>query len=92
MVTILAMAGAMDLGLWVFVQKPTDSGRTPLWAFENCQHLFVSKGGDARMLKRYAEIAGDKGPLLLSAVPTLKTYQFLYVDRVHGHICIVDAK
>src|SRR5690242_10197729 len=31
MVTILAMAGAMKIGLWVFVQRPSDSGGTPLW-------------------------------------------------------------
>lgn len=92
MVTILAMAKAMKIGLWVFVQKPTDSGRTTLWAYENGDHFFLTKGGDERMLKRYQEIAGDRGPIIRSVVPTLDRFQFLYFERDHGYICIVDAK
>lgn len=89
MVTILAMAGAMDIGLWVFVQKPTDSGRTPLWAFENAQHFFFAKGGDEKMRKRYVEISGGDSRVL-DALTTLKPFQFLYVNKVEGYICIVD--
>ena len=91
MVTILAMAGAMKVGLWVFVQKPTDSGRTTLWAYENGDHFFITKGNDGSMLKRYREIAGDKGHIVQSVVPTLDRYQFLYFEQSHGYICIVDA-
>jgi hypothetical protein len=91
MVTILAMAGAMGIGLWVFVQKPTDSGRTTLWAFENATHLFLTKGGDKHMLDRYVEIAGDKGALVRSVVPQLKEFQFLYIHKREGWMCIVDA-
>lgn len=91
MVTILAMAGAMKLGLWIFVQKPTDSGSTPLWGFENAIHLFFTKGGDARMLKRYSEIMGDYGKVAIQVIPTLKPYQFLYVHKTEGYMCIVDA-
>lgn len=91
MVTILAMAGAMDLGLWIFVQKPTDSGRTTLWGFENASHLFFTKGGDQQMLKRYAEIIGDKGRLAIQIIPTLKPFEFLYVHKTEGWICIVGA-
>src|ERR1035438_3343820 len=40
MVTLLAMAGAMGIGVWVFIQKPTDSGRTTLWSYENATHVF----------------------------------------------------
>lgn len=92
MVTILAMAGAMDLGLWVFIQKPTDSGRTALWSFENTTHLFMTKGGDARMLKRYLEIAGEHGPDVKRIVPTLKPFEFLYLHKYEGYLCIVGAK
>ena len=91
MVTILAMAGAMGIGLWIFVQKPTDSGRTTLWGYENATHLFFTKGGDARMLARYVEIAGDQGQLVKNIVPTLKPFQFLYVQKYEGWVCIVDA-
>lgn len=92
MVTILAMAGAMGIGLWVFVQKPTDSGRTPLWAYENGDHYFFAKGGDLRMLMRYMQIgsAGEKSQIVMETVPHLEMYQFLYL---HGDdIYIVDAK
>lgn len=91
MVTILAMAGAMKLGLWIFVQKPTDSGSTPLWGFENASHLFFTKGGDARMLNRYVEIIGDRGPIAKQVIPTLKPYEFLYINKIEGFICIVGA-
>jgi hypothetical protein len=92
MVTILAMAGAMGVGLWVFVQKPTDSGRTTLWAYENATHLFFTKGGDANMLKRYMEIAGEHGPTLKRIIPTLRPYEFVYMHKHEGWICIVGAK
>jgi hypothetical protein len=92
MVTILAMAGAMGVGLWVFIQKPTDSGRTTLWAYENATHLFFTKGGDTKMLARYMEIAGDKGPIVKSVLPTLKPYQFLYLQKYEGFMCIVDSQ
>jgi hypothetical protein len=92
MVTILAMAGAMEIGLWVFVQKPTDSGRTPLWAYENGDHYFFGKGGDQRMLYRYMQVgsAGEKAATVVEVVPQLQKYQFLYLHE--GEICIVDAK
>ena len=92
MVTILAMAGAMKLGLWIFVQKPTDSGRTVLWGYEQSTHLFFTKGGDERMLSRYVEIIGENGPIVKKVIPTLKPYQFLYVHKTDGTMCIVGAK
>lgn len=91
MVTILAMAGAMKIGLWVFIQKPTDSGRTTLWAYENGDHFAIAKGGDSNMVKRYTEIAGEHGPIVKAVVPTLDRYQFLYFHRAMGYICIIDA-
>jgi hypothetical protein len=92
MVTILAMAGAMKLGMWVFIQKPTDSGRTTVWAYEQATHLFFTKGGDARMLARYKEIIGEQGPLAGKIILSLEQFQFLYVHKVEGYMCIVSAK
>lgn len=91
MVTVLAMAGAMGISLWIFVQKPTDSGRTTVWGYEQATHLFFTKGGDRKMLMRYAEIAGDKGHIVMAVVPTLKPFQFLYMHKYEDFICIVDA-
>jgi hypothetical protein len=92
MVTILAMAGAMKIGLWVFVQRPSDSGRTPLWAYENSQHYFFAKGGDQRMLFRYMQIGnvGEKGDIIVKVVPQLEDFQFLYL--YDQNICIVDKE
>lgn len=94
MVTILAMAGAMGIGLWIFVQKPTDSGRTTLWGYENATHLFLTKGGDERMLKRYLEVAnaGEYGGTLARVIPSLKPYQFVYLHKYRGWLCVVDAQ
>lgn len=92
MVTILAMAGAMKFGLWTFVQKPTDSGRVTTWSYEMASHLFFTKGGDERMMKRYVEIVGEKGPIAKQIIPTLKPFEFLYVNKVTGTMCIVGAK
>lgn len=91
MVTILAMAGAMKFGLWIFVQKPTDSGRTPLWGFENAKHLFFTKGGDDAMLRRYREIIGTDGAIAVQAIKRLQEFEFLYVHRTKGYMCIVGA-
>lgn len=91
MVTILAMAGAMMLGLWIFVQKPTDSGRTTTWGYEMASHVFLTKAGDDRMLRRYMEIAGDMGDEVKRLLPTLDEYQFLYLHKIKGYVCIVDA-
>jgi len=91
MVTVLTMAGAMGIGMWIFIQKPTDSGRTTVWGFEQATHLFFTKGGDDRVLSRYAEIAGDNGSIVKAVVPKLEPYQFLYIHKYNGTICIVDA-
>jgi hypothetical protein len=90
MVTIVAMASSMGLGEWVFIQKPTDSGDITLWAYENAKHCLFTKGGDSRMLKRYAEIAGDRSMEVMTAVPGLKEYQFVYLYKPKGFVCIVD--
>lgn len=92
MVTILAMAGAMKLGLWIFVQKPTDSGRTTTWGYEQATHLFFTKGGDERMLRRYVEILGENGAIARKVIPTLKPFQFLYAHKDEGWLCIVEAR
>jgi len=90
MVTILAMAGAMGIGLWIFVQKPTDSGRTALWGFENGHHFFFGKGGDQRGLMRYMQVGNDNPMLVYETIPQLQDYQFLYLHD--DEMCIVDAK
>lgn len=92
MTMMIAMSGALKLSMWLFLQKPTDSGRTPLWGFENATHLFFTKGGDKRMLQRYREIMGEYGDKALAIIPTLGDYEFLYLHRYEGWMCIVGAE
>lgn len=90
MTTVLAMSGAMGIGQWVFVQKPTDSGRTAIWAYEQSEHIFIAKGGDLRTRRRYDEITGLDAHLVSEAIRTLEPYQFLYVKKAEGYVCVVD--
>jgi hypothetical protein len=91
MVTVLAMARAMGIGIWIFVQKPTDSGKTTLWGYENCSHLFLSPGGEGRSMDRYAEIGGGQySSTIRRVLPTLERYQILYLHKEEGWICILD--
>lgn len=90
MVTILAMAGGMGMGMWTFVQKPTDSGRTPLWSYTMSTHKFFRHDGVKNMRKRYAEIADMDEPAFSEATSSLKEYEFLYVGG-SDDICVVGA-
>lgn len=90
MITHIALGGAMGVGLWVFVQKPTDSGSAAIWAFENAEHSFLAKARDARVQERYREISGHNRYLIARCMSLLKQYQFLYVSG--DHLCIVDSK
>lgn len=92
MTTVLAMAGAMGIGQWTFVQKPTDSGRTALWAFGASEHLFVLKDPDQRNRLRYDEIGGFDPKIVSTATMSLKPYEFLYLKRTEGYMCVVAAK
>jgi hypothetical protein len=92
MTTHLAMAGAMDLGGWYFVQKPTDSGRAAIWAYGNSEHVFLSNDPDSRNRIRYDEIGGFDSHQVDEMSQRLKPYQFLYLKRSGGHVCVVDSK
>ena len=90
MVTVLAMSGAMGLGQWTFVQKPTDSGRAALWSYGASEHVFLVKDPDRRNRARYDEIGGFDPHLVSGLTETLEPFQFLYLNRTGGYICVVD--
>ena len=92
MVMILTMAGAMGVGGWFEVQKPSDAGKTALWSYPNAEHIFISKDPVKRNRVYYDEIGGFDPGLVSQASLTLKPYQFLYLERSHGYMCIVDSK
>jgi hypothetical protein len=92
MVTHITMSGAMGIGIWTFVQKPTDAGRTALWAYPNSEHVFLSKDPEKRNRVRYNEIGGFDSNVVYDGTQSLQPYQFLYLERTHGYMCIVDSK
>lgn len=86
----IAMAGAMDVGGWYFVQKPTDSGRASVWAYGNSAHKFISHESDAKNRRRYDEISGFDTSLVANIARKLQPYEFLYLNN-KGEMCIVEA-
>lgn len=92
MIMILTMAGAMGVSAWTFVQKPTDAGRTALWSFSQSDHVFITKDPEKRNRERYNEIGGFDTNEVNRIILTLKPYQFLYLERKHGYMMIVDSK
>lgn len=90
MVMVLTMAGAMGIGGWTFVQKPTGAGETALWSFSQSDHIFIARDPDKRNRERYTEIGGFDSKEVERVSQTLQTYQFLYLERKHRYMCIVD--
>lgn len=90
MTTIHAMAGAMGIGAWTFVQKPTGAGETPIMAYGACEWAFLFSDPDKRSRQRYDEIGGLDPHYVGQKVMTLKKFQCLALQRTGRHICIVD--
>lgn len=91
MTTHIAMAGAMKLGGWYFVQKPTGSGNAAIWAYGNAYHIFLSRDKDRRNRARYDEIGGTDRNQVAEITLRLKPFQFLYLNTA-GEMCIVDSR
>jgi hypothetical protein len=82
----------MNLGIWVFVQKPTNSGDTPLWAYGNAEHIFLFKDPEERNRQRFDEFGGISSGYVDDVVMQLEPYQALYIRRTGGVMCIVDKE
>jgi hypothetical protein len=92
MVMVITMSGAMGIGGWFFVQKPSDAGKAALWSYPNAEHVFISKDPVKRNRLYYADIGGFDSNEISRIVLTLKPYQFLYLERTHAYMCIVDSQ
>jgi len=92
MTTILAMSGAMGIGMWTFVQKPTDSGQASIWSYGASEHVFLTRDPDRRNQQRYNDIGGIDGQYVAQVTRSLKPYQFLYIKRTEAFVCVVDSK
>ena len=91
MTTILTMAGAMGLSQWTFVQKPTGSGSAAIWSYGAAEHVFLTHDPDRQSQKRYDEIGGVDPKVVIDACDTLEPFEFLYIKRTEGYLCIVGA-
>lgn len=90
MTTIHAMAGAMGIGAWTFVQKPTGAGETALIAYGSSDHIFLFKEPDKKNRERFGEIGGVDPKLVEKVTMSLGEYQALYIARKGSRMCIVD--
>jgi len=92
MVMIITMSGAMGIGGWFEVQKPSDAGKAARWSYPNAEHMFISKDPVKRNRDYYSDIGGFDSNVVGKISLSLKPYQFLYLERTHGYMCIVDSK
>lgn len=92
MVMVITMSGAMGIGGWFEVQKPSDAGKAALWSYPNAEHVFISKDPVKRNRDYYSDIGGFDSGSVGKISLSLKPYQFLYLERTHGYMCIVDSK
>jgi hypothetical protein len=92
MVTHLTMAGAMGIGGWYFVQKPTDAGHAAIWSYSQSEHAFIFYDKVADNQKRYGEIGGVSREFIVDTTAQLQRYQCLYIRRNGPQFCIVDSK
>lgn len=90
MTTIHAMAGAMGVGAWTFVQKPTGAGETPIMAYGACEWAFLFTDPDKRSRQRYDEIGGFDPGMVSDVVMSLERYQCLALQRTGRHMCVLD--
>jgi hypothetical protein len=90
MVLISTMSGAMGIGGWFFVQKPSDAGKAARWAYPNAEHVFISKDPVKTNREYYDGLSGLEKGTVENAMLTLKPFQFLYIERTHNYMCIVD--
>lgn len=92
MVMVITMSGAMGIGGWFEVQKPSDAGKAALWSYPNAEHVFISKDPVKRNRDYYNDIGGFDGNVVSTVSMSLQKYQFLYLERSNGYMCIVDSK
>lgn len=82
---------SLGIGLWAATQRPFNA---PLLAYQAPEHLFLASEPDARNRQRLGEIGGfDSDTLDTITDPdrgVLGRHQFLYLDREHQAMAIVD--
>jgi hypothetical protein len=81
-------------GMWYASQKPsgTQGVSLPGFLFNNAEHMFLSKDGEERNRRRYAEIACGISPAEIER-ETLKLdpFSWLYIRRSGPQWAVIDA-
>lgn len=78
---------SMGVSLWGGSQKPT---HIPLHAYSQASHLFLGPDPTEAAQKRFAEIGGVDPWIVRYALARLEMFQWLYIRRQGGRMCIVD--
>lgn len=78
----------MDCGLWCASQRPAWISQ---WAYQ-ANHVFIGNDPDRKARERYGEIASGIDPAVIREVnERLAPFEFLYINREHKTMCIVEA-
>jgi hypothetical protein len=91
MTTVLTMAGAMGLGQWSFVQKPSQAGDTALMAYSAAKHWFLFKEPTASAREYYGQVGGVDPKYIEFVLARLEKRQAFYICRNGPTMAIVDA-
>jgi hypothetical protein len=91
MTTVLTMAGAMGLGQWSFVQKPSQAGDTALMSYSAAKHWFLFREMTASAREYYGQIGGVDPHYIEYVLKNLKQRQAFYICRNGPTMCIVDG-
>jgi hypothetical protein len=91
MTTVLTMAGAMGLGQWSFVQKPSQAGDTALMSYSAAKHWFLFKESTASSREYYGQIGGVDPHYIEYVLQNLGKRQAFYICRNGPTMAIVDA-
>lgn len=76
-----------DCGLWGAIQRPADA---PGEAYSQSHHIFFANSPEKRDRDRYREIGGIASETIEYNLERLQKWQWLYVHRESGGVCIVD--
>lgn len=86
LIALWSRGRAMGTSLWGGVQKPT---HVPLWAYNNCGHLFLANDPDMQNVKRFSEFGGINPGIIKEVVPELPTFSMLYLRRRGRVACVI---
>lgn len=86
--TLWAKGRSVGVGVWGGTQRPFD---IPQHAYSQPQHLFLGYTPDRRDRQRFREIGGVDPDLVMDATYRLDWRQWLYINRRHRSMAIIDA-